>query len=101
MPAAGRRRRVTTAIISVETVLLVILLVLVAGLLRSHAEILRRLEDRPGAPGPARPRRRGHSDRRRPGAPGAPPIAGPTPDGDAISLDFAAARRRSRRCWPS
>ena len=32
-----------TAIVSVETVLLVLLLVLVAGLLRSHAEILRRL----------------------------------------------------------
>ena len=31
------------AIVSVETVLLVVLLVLVAGLLRSHAEILRRL----------------------------------------------------------
>jgi len=32
-----------TALVSVETVLLVLLLVLVAGLLRSHAEILRRL----------------------------------------------------------
>jgi len=31
------------AIVSVETVLLVLLLVLVAGLLRSHAEIMRRL----------------------------------------------------------
>jgi hypothetical protein len=31
------------AIVSVETVLLIVLLVLVAGLLRSHAEILRRL----------------------------------------------------------
>ena len=32
-----------TALVSVETVLLVLLVVLVAGLLRSHAEILRRL----------------------------------------------------------
>ena len=32
-------------IVSVETLLLVVLLVLVAGLLRSHAEILRRLEE--------------------------------------------------------
>src|ERR1017187_6148020 len=36
--------RMTTALISVETVLLLVLLVLVAGLLRSHAEILRRLD---------------------------------------------------------
>jgi len=40
---------VTVAIVSVETVLLVLLLVLVAGLLRSHAEILRRLETSGGA----------------------------------------------------
>jgi hypothetical protein len=33
-----------TALVSVETILLVLMLVLVAGLLRSHAEILRRLE---------------------------------------------------------
>jgi hypothetical protein len=39
------------AIVSVETVLLVLLLVLVAGLLRSNAEILRRLGP-PGEPGP-------------------------------------------------
>lgn len=32
-----------TAVVSVETVLLVLLIVLVVGLLRSHAEILRRL----------------------------------------------------------
>jgi hypothetical protein len=32
-----------TALIACETVLLVLLVVLVAGLLRSHAEILRRL----------------------------------------------------------
>ena len=38
----------TTALVAVETVLLVLLVVLVAGLLRSHAEILRRL-------GPAEP----------------------------------------------
>jgi hypothetical protein len=76
----------------VETVLLVVLVVLVAGLLRSHAEILRRLGpddgrppaaqapgDLPAARAPERPR----------GAP-APPIAGATPDGDAIALDLAA-----------
>ncbi len=79
------------AIVSVETVLLVVLLVLVAGLLRSNAEILRRLggprEDRdtggavPTPPAaPARPR----------GAPAAA-LAGPTPAGDAIALDFGSA----------
>lgn len=77
----------TTAIISVETVLLLILLVLVTGLLRSHAEILRRLEAAPpGDDGsalaaPAAPARA-------PGAPAAP-LAGPTPSGDAISLNFS------------
>ena len=38
-----RDRRVMEALVAVETVLLVLLVVLVAGLLRSHAEILRRL----------------------------------------------------------
>ena len=33
-----------TALVSIETILLILMLVLVAGLLRSHAEILRRLE---------------------------------------------------------
>jgi hypothetical protein len=86
------------AIVSVETLLLVLLLVLVAGLLRSHAEILRRLESgesrsatapgeprpatAPGVPAPDAPARP-------PGAPAAP-ITGPTPDGDLISVDFSA-----------
>jgi hypothetical protein len=79
------------AIVSVETVLLVVVLVLVAGLLRSHAEILRRLgpagegaalDVAPPSAAPAR------------AAPGEQPataLAGPTPAGDAITLDFAAA----------
>jgi hypothetical protein len=76
------------ALVSVETVLLVLLAVLVAGLLRSHAEILRRLGpggDRAGAadlpPPAARERRDAH----------APPIAGATPAGDALALDFSRA----------
>jgi len=72
------------AVVSVETVLLVLLVVLVAGLLRSHAEILRRL-------GPAAepsdslppPTARAASSGR-----GAVPVAGATPRGDAISLAF-------------
>jgi hypothetical protein len=78
------------AIVSVETMLLVLLVVLVAGLLRSNAEILRRLgppgEERDAqadVPPPATPARL-------PGAPAAP-LAGPTPAGDAIQLDFGAA----------
>jgi hypothetical protein len=69
------------ALVSVETVLLVLLVVLVAGLLRSHAEILRRLgpADEPAdvVPPPAGPRGQD-----------AAPIAGATPEGDAIALDF-------------
>ncbi len=73
-----------TAIVSVETVLLVILVVLVAGLLRSHAEILRRLG--PAGAGAEPPPR---APERAAGAP-APPIAGLTPDDDAVALDLAA-----------
>ena len=81
----------TTAIISVETLLLLILLILVAGLLRSHAEILRRLAD-PTAPTPGPDPRLAPAvtPARHPGTP-APAIAGPTPDGDAISLELDAA----------
>ncbi len=75
------------AIVSVETVLLVLLLLLVAGLLRSHAEILRRLGP-PGeradaviAPPPA-------GVRNAPEGP-APALTGPTPTGDVVTLDFA------------
>lgn len=78
-----------TAIVSMETVLLVILVVLVAGLLRSHAEILRRLgpAEAAGAAGPSvgEPR----APERPAGAP-ASPIAGTTPDSDTVALDLAA-----------
>jgi hypothetical protein len=76
-----------TAIVSVETVLLVILVVLVAGLLRSHAEILRRLgpvdsEAEPRVPAPLAPER--------PAGAAAVPIAGSTPDDDVVALDLSA-----------
>lgn len=75
-----------TAIVSIETVLLVLLLVLVAGLLRSNAEILRRLGpategDQPGVRPPSA------GPRRRTGEP-APALAGESPTGDAVSLSF-------------
>ncbi len=76
-----------TVLVSIETVLLVLLVVLVAGLLRSHAEILRRLGPGGGAadgglavaPPEARDRER------RP----APVLSGTTPAGDAVRLDFS------------
>jgi hypothetical protein len=79
------------ALVSVETVLLVVLTVLVAGLLRSHAELLRRVgppsDDRAadghglGLPEP--------STVSRASAPA--PIAGTTLSGDAVKLDFDGA----------
>ncbi len=74
------------AIVSVETVLLVILVVLVAGLLRSHAEILRRLgaADRSVTTPPSTPDRADAA---------APMLAGTTPDGDAVTLAFDGAGR--------
>jgi hypothetical protein len=79
------------ALVSVETILLVLLVVLVAGLLRSHAEILRRLgpaDDDAAADVPRPPAEIAAPPA---GARGgqAAPIAGPTPDGDAVALDFA------------
>jgi hypothetical protein len=79
-----------TALVSVETVLLVVLLVLVAGLLRSNAEILRRL----GGPGAetgaeaAIPQPPAHSPSSEHPAPA---LSGPTPSGDAVTLDLGAA----------
>jgi hypothetical protein len=73
------------ALVSVETVLLVLLVVLVAGLLRSHAEIMRRLgpseEGSRSVPEPAVTRESAV----------APALAGVTPDGDAVKLAFEGA----------
>jgi thioredoxin-related protein len=71
------------ALVSVETVLLVLLVVLVAALLRSHAEILRRLGPEGAGPPripepPAGPRVET----------AAPEIMGVTPTGDAIKLSL-------------
>jgi hypothetical protein len=76
---------VITAVVSVETVLLVLLVVLVAGLLRSHAEILRRLG--PGEGGPAPSVAPGAGGSAAPGQP-APALAGATPSGDPLQLSF-------------
>jgi hypothetical protein len=80
------------ALVSVETVLLVLLVVLVAGLLRSHAEILRRLG--PAADGTDRGAGAGRLAEAVAAPPAGPrderaaPISGITPDGDAVGLDF-------------
>ncbi len=80
------------ALVSVETVLLVLLVVLVAGLLRSHAELLRRIGPAPEAAlappaaaselpqPPTSPR--GRDETR------AAQLAGVTLGGDAVALDF-------------
>jgi hypothetical protein len=81
-----------TALVACETVLLVLLVVLVAGLLRSHAEILRRLGPAgtgDGA-GTVLPRSAPATVRREPGTP-APEVAGTTPDGGAVKLALAGA----------
>jgi hypothetical protein len=68
-----------TVLVCAETVLLVLLVVLVAGLLRSHAEILRRLGPADsGAPPPATPARAADAP--------APVLSGQTPSGDAVSF---------------
>ncbi len=76
----------TVAILACETVLLVLLSILVVGLLRSHAEILRRLgpeakEAGPGVeiPPPASASERDH-------APLAKDISGATLNGDAVQI---------------
>lgn len=82
------------ALVSVETVLLVVLVILVAGLLRSHAAIMRRLGpgDEPLAVAP--PVAVAHVAGSAHGGTGpareAPPLSGETPDGDAVGLAFIA-----------
>lgn len=94
------------ALVSVETVLLVVLVVLVAGLLRSHAELLRRVGPAEGGAGRVAP-----AGARTPAGEGASagaglaeppsgarepspsPLVGTTLDGDAIKLDFDGPAR--------
>jgi hypothetical protein len=73
-------------LISVETVLLVLLVILVAGLLRSHAEIMRRLGpgDERATPTPSVPIARARAGANE----SAPELAGVTPAGDAVKLAF-------------
>ncbi len=88
------------ALVSVETVLLVLLVVLVAGLLRSHAELLRRIgpADEIGDGGPAGVAADGSGDPILPQPPTRgrgtqesipSPLSGVTPEGDPVTLAFA------------
>ena len=84
-----------TALVACETVLLVLLVVLVAGLLRSHAEILRRL-------GPADDAAAGPASRRRPPYardPPAPPP--PTSRAPPRTAGQSSSRSRGRAAAPT
>jgi hypothetical protein len=70
------------ALVSVETLLLVLLIVLVAALLRSHAELLRRLGPDDAVPGVPDPPAGARTDTT------APELAGVTLTGDAVKLAF-------------
>lgn len=81
-----------TALVALEAIVIVLLVVLVAGLLRSHAEILRRLHELGAGEDsrshdvvdaqPDRPRRKLHVDS----------VSGVTPDGKATALALSGSR---------
>ena len=71
------------ALVGIETALLVLLAVLVAGLLRSHAEILRTLHQLGVVPGDDAPPPPPVDDRR---ARPAHDVAGVTPEGDTVHI---------------
>jgi hypothetical protein len=73
-------------LVALETVLLVLLVALVAGLLRSHAEILRRLG--PVADATPSPLGSPPENSRWSAGAAAPALAGATPAGDAVKLAF-------------
>jgi hypothetical protein len=74
-----------TALLAAQTVVLVLLALLVAGLLRSHAEILRRLADLEAPASARQPIADGLAEPR-PDAPQAADVSGRTPAGDAVHV---------------
>jgi hypothetical protein len=84
-----------TVLVVVETLLLILLSLLVAGLLRSHGEILRRLEARESAPAAshaaARPPELRTRAPARDGAPPAPDVAGFTLRGEPVKIAVRSA----------
>jgi hypothetical protein len=83
-----------SVLVAVETLLLVLLALLVVGLLRSHAEILRRLEELSGARAP-------HIRTTPASAPDGIPlaeridVAGETPFGETVNIAVAPGRART------
>ncbi len=84
-----------TALVAVETVLLVLLAALVVGLLRSHAEILRRLEAGGGVAEPQRPARDLALAEPRDDVPAPADVTGATLRGDAVQLAVTAPGTRT------
>lgn len=78
-----------TALVAVETLLLVLLTLLVAGLLRSHAEILRRLGPPPEEPADDSLVVHQQAPARHPDALAAPDVAGLTLTGDSAKFSLA------------
>lgn len=77
------------ALVVIETLLLVLLSVLVAGLLRSHAEILRRIGPPPGTPSPTTGN---ELPRAREGATAAVDIAGETLRAEPVKVSVRGSR---------
>lgn len=89
-----------TTVVLLETLALGFLAVLVAGLLRSHAEILRRLHelgiDYGEEAGPGQHlARRGTGVRASSSGKDAPPLAGRSPNGDVVALDVSRPGERT------
>jgi hypothetical protein len=83
-----------TALVAVETLLLVLLALLVTGLLRSHAEILRRLEGGAGPAGPRLPSDLALAEPRD-DVPPAADVSGTTLGGDAVQIAVTAPGTRT------
>jgi len=81
------------ALVTIEAVVIALITVLVAGLLRSHAEILRRLHDLGAGVGEPTGPSSGMGTARAEGAPmSAVDVAGTTPSGDPVQIGVAGAR---------
>jgi hypothetical protein len=84
-----------TTILVLETLAILLLAILVAGLLRSHAEILRRLHDLGVGYGDEAPARAPGALAARAPHGHAPPITGTSPGGDAVAVDVGRGGERT------
>jgi len=83
-----------TVLVGIETLLLALLVLLVIGLLRSHAEILRRLEQQ-SADAPVVPARHEPAVTPSPRVAEAVDVGGETLAGEPVKIALAGARRRT------